>query len=85
MFAIYDSKAGAFLSPFFSINTATAVRDFSRAANDADTQFFVHAADYSLMEIATWNPDTGELVPHVAHVNLGTALTFQQSLVEVPS
>ena len=82
IFTIYDSKAETCLPPFFSPNSATAIRDFEVAANDTSTVFYKHAADYTLFEIASWDDQTGHIEPHV-HINLGTAITFRKALEEI--
>lgn len=77
IYSIYDSKAEAYLPPFFSPNKATAIRSFQQAANDTTTQFHQHGGDYTLFEIGTWHEQTGELTPANTKTNLGTALEHQ--------
>ena len=61
IFAIYDSKAEAYLQPFFSPTKATAIRSFTQAANDEKTDFYRFAEDYTLFEIGEWDPVGGEI------------------------
>lgn len=87
---VYDSKADAWIQPFFSATQATAIRSFRQAANEEAHVFKVHAADYTLFEIGTWDEFTGTLSPYAAKVNLGTALEhmdlgLQMSQVDEPS
>lgn len=74
IFSIYDSKAEAYIQPFFTHNKATAIRSFTQAAQDENSQFSQHAADYTLMQIGEWNETTGEIVADETKTNLGTAL-----------
>lgn len=76
VFSIYDSKAEAFLQPFFSPTAATAVRGFERAAQDESTDFHRYAGDYSLFEIGEWDQSQGTWIAHEAKINLGLASQF---------
>lgn len=76
VFSIYDSKAEAYLLPFFCVNTAVAIRSFSTGARDKGSDFFRHAADYTLFEIGIWDPSKGSWVANDIKKSLGTALEF---------
>ncbi len=76
VFSIFDSKADAFLQPFFSPTAATALRGFEKAAQDETTDFHRFAGDYSLFEIGDWDQAKGTWVAHEAKINLGLALQF---------
>ena len=78
MFSVYDTKAEAFLQPFFSLSRGTAMREFSEAANQPDHQFFRHAADYHLFELGTFDQVKGEVELSAPKVELGNALMFRQ-------
>ena len=75
-FAIYDSKAVAYLIPFFSKNEHTAIRDFAHAANDQSHAFHRNAADYTLFELGEYDEQDGLIMQHDAVKPLGTALQF---------
>lgn len=62
--SIHDSKADAFLPPFFATNEAVALRMFEAATHDSSTDFCRYAADYTLFQIGTFNDQTG-LVSHL--------------------
>lgn len=81
VFCVFDSKAEAYLQPFFSTNRATAIRSFAQAAADPQTAFSQNGADYTLFEMGEWDPFKGTLVCYDAKVSLGTALEFA-SLME---
>jgi len=84
VFSVYDSKAEAFLQPFFSPNAGVALRSFERAANDESTDFCRYASDYSLFEIGEWESTEGVWKAHESKINLGLAVQFQagQSALE---
>lgn len=79
VFAIFDSKAEAYMQPWFAPTKGVALRNFAQAANDTSSDFHRFAADYTLFEIGTWDQHTGDLVAHDAKLNLGTALEFVKS------
>jgi len=76
VFAVYDSKAEAYLQPFFSFTAGQATRSFSDAVQDSGHQFHKHAADYTLFEIGVYHDETGKLIAHEAHTNLGCAVEY---------
>lgn len=77
-FAVRDEKAEAFLRPFFAETRGLAIRSFSDAVNDKSSPFFAHSADYTLFEIGSFQVELGVLVPEVAIINLGNAVTFKR-------
>lgn len=76
MFTVYDSKAEAFLQPFYAQTTGVAIRIFTAAANDAGHDFNRYAGDYSLFEIGEFDQQSGTLYPLEAQENLGLAITY---------
>lgn len=76
IFSIFDSKAEAYLQPFFSPNSGTAIRSFSDAAKQEDSNFFKHSADFTLFVLGDFNEHTGVIVPLDAKQPLGSALEF---------
>ncbi len=76
IFCVFDSKAEAFLQPFFSVNRAVALRSFTQACQDSQSDFHRFAGDYTLFEIGEWSAVGGELVQYEAKVNLGLASQY---------
>ncbi len=76
VFSVFDSKVGAFLTPFFCRNRAVALRSFTSAAQDVGSDFNRYAGDYTLFEIGEWMPEEGKWSPLEAKVNLGLASQF---------
>lgn len=76
VFSVYDSKAQAYLQPFYAVNAAVALRTFERAVRDETSDFNRYAPDYTLFEIGLWDQDTGELQAHAAKISLGVAVEF---------
>lgn len=76
VFAIFDSKAGAFLQPFFSINVATACRDFSHAVQQEGHNFNRHSGDYELFLLGEWDQYEGVIKMYETKQSLGLASMF---------
>ncbi len=76
VFAVFDSKVGAYLLPFFSRNRAVALRSFTTAVQDVNSDFHRYAADYTLFEIGVWEPEKGIYTPHETKLSLGLASEF---------
>lgn len=76
VFAVFDSKAGAYLQPFFSINVATACRDFSSAVQDSSHAFHRHSGDYELFLLGEWDQYEGVLKMYETKQSLGIASSF---------
>ena len=80
VFSVYDSKAEAFLPPFFCATRAVGVRIFSSAANDVEHQFSRFAGDFTLFEFGSFDEAVGKFDLADSHENLGTALGYQTSI-----
>lgn len=76
VFSVFDSKVGAYLTPFFSRSTGEAIRAFTQAANDSQTQFCKFAEDFTLFEIGEWDDQNSKFELLASHVSLGKAIEF---------
>ncbi len=76
VFSIHDSKAEAFIQPFYSQTTGTAVRSFEQACNDANSDFHKFAGDYTLFELGEFDQNTAQFTALKTPTNLGLALTY---------
>lgn len=72
MFAIFDSKIGGYLQPFFAPTAGAAVRMLIDAAKDPNTQFYNHPKDYSLFEIGEYDEDRGVCTSLDSKISLGS-------------
>lgn len=79
VFSVYDSKAEAYMRPFFAETKGLAVRAFRDSVNEAGSQMHVHAEDYTLYWIGAFSQATGALEPRNPD-SLGNALTFKESV-----
>jgi len=76
VYAIYDNKVQAHLTPFFARTNGEAIRMFAHAVNREDTDFNRWANDYCLYRIGEWDPETGHLVAAGTNENLGLAVEY---------
>ena len=61
MYSIFDRTAQAYQKPFYALNDGMAVRLFSQAVNDKQSDFFNNPEDYILYHIGAFDEGTGEL------------------------
>ena len=62
MFSIYDEKARSHLPPFVLPEEGMAIRTFSDCINSIDHQFSKHPSDYTLIKIANYDDESGEVI-----------------------
>ncbi len=62
VFTVHDSKAQAYLPPFYLPEIGMAIRVFSDCVNSADHQFGKHPSDYTLFDLGVFNDNTGLMV-----------------------
>lgn len=77
IFAIYDSKAAAYLPPFFCRNSAVAKRMIASATMQEDHDMQRFGGDYTLFRLGTWDDTEGQLRQEDMMENLGTALQIR--------
>lgn len=61
IFSIRDTKANAYLTPFFMNNEAMAIRAITDLANDIEHSFCKHSEDYALYSLGVYDDATGKL------------------------
>jgi len=77
--SVFDSKVKTFEKPLFMRNRAEAIRSWAQASNDPTTQFFAHPSDFSLMEVAEYDEETGKFFnTEPAPENLGLAAQYRR-------
>lgn len=77
IFTVYDSKAEAFLQPFFIKSKGHAIRAFQELTNDKTHQFGKYPADYTLFEIGEYDEEKGTIETYQAKTNYGTGLELK--------
>nr|WAE43877.1 MAG: nonstructural protein [Microviridae sp.] len=78
VFGIYDSKAEAYLQPFFMKSAGEAIRAITDLVNDDKHNFGKYSADYTLFQLGSFDDATAKfdmlLTPH----SLGVLLEFKR-------
>jgi len=84
MFTIYDSKAEAYMQPFFAKSTGEALRSFSDTCQDKNHIFAKHPEDFTLFELGTWDEQTSNFVIFESKKSLGVAIEYATDLIDDP-
>ena len=77
IFAIFDSKAEAYLPPFMMQATGLAIRTFQDMACDPKHQVGAHPEDYTLFEIGEYSQHDASIDMLEAKVPLGTGIEYK--------
>lgn len=78
-YCIYDSKAHAYLKPFFMPNDAMAVRAFTQIANDPQSDICRSPADFTLFKVGVWDDESGGFAETAAAASLANALHLKET------
>lgn len=76
IYAIYDTKAKAYLQPWFAANNAVAFRNCQRACANAQSPFAEFPVDFTLFCVGLFDDDSGEISALKHHENLGNFTQF---------
>ncbi len=76
IFVVFDSKARAYLPPFFMPEAGQAIRAFGDMVNSKDHAFGQHPEDYTLFEIGTFDDREGKLLQLKTSITHGVGLAF---------
>ncbi len=63
IYSVWDSAADAYIQPFFATNDKVALRMFHSACQDRSHDFNMHAQDYTLFRLGTFDQEKGDLLP----------------------
>lgn len=78
LFAVRDDKA-TFSEPIFAPNLEFGLRLFRHLANEEKHPWSVYADDHHLFHIATFDRETGEVVPVVPPRHIATAFELKEA------
>lgn len=76
IYTVYDSKAKAYLQPFFNQNHNVAFRNLELAMRNPNCPFTQFPADFTLFCIGTWDDISCTLEQFAAHECLGNMIQF---------
>jgi hypothetical protein len=78
LFTVYDSKAEAYLQPFYAPSTGQAIRSFQETCNTPDHVFFKYPEDFTIFEMGTFDDATSIIDTYKTPTSLGKAIEFKQ-------
>jgi hypothetical protein len=79
VYTIYDSKAEAYLTPWFVDKDGQALREFQDAVQNPEAPFNKHPEDYTLFKIGKYDITTGKLEALETPVSMGLAIEYIQT------
>lgn len=82
IYTIFDSKAQAYLQPFFTHNNELAKRIIQSCVTKEGHPFNVNPGDYTLFGVGTWDDETATTINHATLENLGNLMQFKSKLNE---
>lgn len=77
IYSIYDSKAEAYMNPFFMRNDGEALRGFMDGIENSDTPFHKWPQDYTLFHVGHWDDESG-LIENTTPKSLGNGVELQK-------
>lgn len=77
VYAVYDSKSEAYMTPMFFRARGEAIRSFAAAAAEEKHDFCRFSADYNLFELGEFNDSDAGFKLHSSPINLGSALELK--------
>jgi len=77
IFTVYDSKAEAYLQPFYMATKGQAVRAFTDMANDPNHSFYKHPEDYTLFHLGQYEDARASFHLQKTPAPIGKAIEFK--------
>lgn len=74
IFAVYDSKAEAYMSPFFMQSKGQAIRAFGNSASDLTTDLGRHPEDFTLFHLGEYDDSNASFSLASTPISIGLAL-----------
>lgn len=78
IYSIKDTKADAFLPPFFMRTNGEALRAFDDCVQKSGTPLSDHPEDFHLFKIGYFDQDTGSITPASCPESLASAMDFKK-------
>jgi len=84
VYSVYDSKVGAYMTPFFMRSNGEALRAFIEIASDPQTSICKHPEDFTLFHIGSWDSSDASYDSELAPKSLGVALEYSAKNPQLP-
>lgn len=85
VFSLYDSKAEAYMQPFFMQGKGQAIRALSDLVADEKSQVSRHPEDFTLFEIGEYDDVRGTFTNCTTPKSLGVAIEYKKHGASVTS
>lgn len=76
VYSVFDSKVGAYMSPFYVRSRGEAMRSFGDAVNDENHPFHKHPGDYTLFDLGEYDEGSGKFTNESTPVSCGVAVEY---------
>ncbi|UYD39214.1 MAG: nonstructural protein [Wigfec virus K19_151] len=76
IFTVHDSKAQAYLPPFYMRTKGEAIRAFETTVKDTNSQFNKYPQDYTLVELGEFDDNTGSIITLPSPLIISNASEF---------
>jgi hypothetical protein len=84
VFAVYDSKVEAYLSPFYMRTRGEAMRAWEATVMDTKNDFYKYPSDYTLFQLGMYDDSNGRFECLETPASLGTALEAKSRIENNP-
>ena len=74
IFTVYDSKAEAYMPPFFMQSTGQAMRVFEDTVKDEEHAFAKHPEDYTIFELGVFDDQNATFEIYITSISLAKAI-----------
>lgn len=76
VFTIHDSKAEAYLQPFFLATKGQAIRNITEILCNSEHQFSKYPEDFTLFELGEYDDSNAQMLPYPTPLSLGKLVEF---------
>ena len=79
VYAVFDSKAEAYLAPFFHATDGTAKREFGKVVQQKGHNFCEFPEDFTLMKLGVWDDESAKFEELLTPFSLGVGLEYKKA------
>lgn len=84
IYAVFDQASKLFSNPWLAVRREQAIRDFTYAANDPETEICKYSNDYALVCLGEFDDETGLYTTHQPEFLL-SAFTVKEGVIQTPA
>jgi hypothetical protein len=76
IYTIFDSKIGTYHNPFYAKSRGEAIRIFTEACNDSNSNLFKYPTDFTLFELGEYDDESAAFNTLPTPYSIGLAQEF---------